>query len=349
MRFIDLTTKYHIAKEKVNMSISIVAIILVCIMASVGVHAALNNHANEELKRRQQQAEELYADITISTIDETSIDAIVETESTVLEPVIAGTEVIDETAIETTDETIEDTSETSSTTEATTEATTETTAESTTEVTTEATTTTESGPVVTEYYATVYASQNINLRSGPGVEYDIVRTLDAGDQIDVTGRTESGWYRTYSGNYVMSRYTQSEPPATTAAATLATTQATQAPTAQTTAAQTTSGSTGSGGQSGMTYYGTCTITFYGPQPLGDGTYSTSTATGTTCSEGRTVAADWGIFPAGTVIYIANDPLGGDGYYTVEDRGSGVNGSHIDIYANNGESYSTTSAEVYVVN
>ena len=90
----------------------------------------------------------------------------------------------------------------------------------------------------------------------------------------------------------------------------------------------------------MTYYGTCHITFYGPQPLGDGTYSTSTAT---------VAADWSIFPAGTTIYIANDPLGGDGYYTVEDRGSGVNGAHIDIYADDGESRSTTSADVYIVN
>jgi len=99
----------------------------------------------------------------------------------------------------------------------------------------------------------------------------------------------------------------------------------------------------------MTYYGTCHITFYGPQPLGDGTYSTSTATGTTCSEGRTVAADWSIFPAGTTIYIANDPLGGDGYYTVEDRGSGVNGAHIDIYADDGEARSTTSADVYIVN
>ncbi|MBO7425848.1 MAG: 3D domain-containing protein [Clostridiales bacterium] len=99
----------------------------------------------------------------------------------------------------------------------------------------------------------------------------------------------------------------------------------------------------------MTYYGSCTITFYGPQPLGDGTYSTSTATGTTCCEGVTCAADWSIFPAGTVIYVVNDPLGGDGYYTVEDKGSGVKGSHIDIYADAGESYSTTSCEVYIVN
>ena len=73
------------------------------------------------------------------------------------------------------------------------------------------------------------------------------------------------------------------------------------------------------------------ITFYGPDWAGPGTDNRQTATRTTCVEGRTVAADWGILPAGTKIYIENDPLGGDGYYTVEDRGSGVNGHHIDIY------------------
>ena len=93
--------------------------------------------------------------------------------------------------------------------------------------------------------------------------------------------------------------------------------------------------------------GYCTITFYGPQPLGDGSYSTTTATGTACSQGRTCAADWSIYPAGTVIYIANDPLGGDGYYTVEDRGPGVTGNHIDIYVDDVSAYSTTSREVSV--
>ena len=96
----------------------------------------------------------------------------------------------------------------------------------------------------------------------------------------------------------------------------------------------------------MTYYGTCHITYYGPQLRSDGTYSTTTATGTTCSEGRTVAADWSIFPSGTTIYIANDPLGGDGYYTVEDMGPGVNGAHIDIFAEG--SHTPTDCEVYIV-
>ena len=332
MRFIDLTTKYHITRDKIRMAVSIVSIILVCVFTSVGVYAALNAQAEAELKRRQQEARDLAADITEATVyEETSA-----TEETFIEPSVAMETV--ETVVEETSETI---TETEATTEESTEATTESTA-ATTEATTEATTTTAAGPKETPYYTTVYASQSINLRSGPGVEYDVVRTLSAGDGIDVIAQTDTGWYKTYSGNYVLGRYTQSSRPttATTAAQT----------TARPTAAQTTaSSSSGGSNTSGMTYYGSCTVTFYGPQKRSDGTYSVTTATGTTCSQGRTCAADWGVFPAGTTIYVANDPLGGDGYYTVEDKGGAVRGSHIDIYADNAGSYSTTSRDVYIVN
>ena len=339
MKFVDLTTKYHITREKIKLYASVICILLVSVFASLCVYAALNEEAKAEIKRRDQQADKLYANITETTFEPMSTLG-EETEPSEIAPSVNETE--SETS-ETEPEVILDETTSETTSETTTEATTAT--SETTEATTAATTT-QSGPNEVEYYTTVYASQSLNLRSGPGVEYDIVRTLDAGDQIDVIAQTDTGWYKTYSGNYVMSRYTQSAPLATTAAATQAAATTTHAPTAQTTAAQSSGGSSGT---SGMTYYGTCRITFYGPVPLGDGTYSTTTATGTSCSQGRTVAADWSIFPAGTTIYIANDPLGGDGYYTVEDRGSGVNGSHIDIYADNGESLSTTSAEVYVVN
>lgn len=50
-----------------------------------------------------------------------------------------------------------------------------------------------------------------------------------------------------------------------------------------------------------------------------------TASGTTPTEGRTIAADTSILPFGTQVVI-------DGVvYTVEDRGSGINGNHIDIF------------------
>ena len=50
-----------------------------------------------------------------------------------------------------------------------------------------------------------------------------------------------------------------------------------------------------------------------------------TASGTTPTEGRTIAADTSILPYGTQVVI-------DGIvYTVEDCGSGVRGNHIDIF------------------
>jgi 3D (Asp-Asp-Asp) domain-containing protein len=188
---------------------------------------------------------------------------------------------------------------------------------------------------------TVYADGELNLRTGPGTEYDLVRVLAPGDAIDVVAVTDNGWYRTYNGNYVSSSHTTTTPPA--APSTVPQTEATAAPTA----APTTAAPVETQGPAPAGSTTTCTITFYGPQPLGDGTYSTTTATGSTCTQGRTCAADWSIYPPGTVIYIANDPLGGDGYYTVEDRGPGVNGNHIDIYVDDVSAYSTTSRDVSV--
>lgn len=70
--------------------------------------------------------------------------------------------------------------------------------------------------------------------------------------------------------------------------------------------------------------GTFTITAYcGCKKCCGG--SKKTATGTTPTEGRTIAADTSILPYGTQVVI-------DGIvYTVEDCGSGVSGNHIDIF------------------
>ena len=101
----------------------------------------------------------------------------------------------------------------------------------------------------------------------------------------------------------------------------------------------------------MTLVGTdFKITFYGPDYAGPGTDNRTTATGTTCCEGRTVAVDPSVIPTGTKIYIENDPLGGDGYYIAEDTGWGVDGHHIDIFAEDGESMNTLRGyTVYIVN
>lgn len=69
-----------------------------------------------------------------------------------------------------------------------------------------------------------------------------------------------------------------------------------------------------------------------------------TASGTQATVGRTCAAGRDL-PFGTVLYID-----GIGYRTVEDRGGGVNGGHIDVLCNDHpECYSITGTyPVYVV-
>ena len=51
-----------------------------------------------------------------------------------------------------------------------------------------------------------------------------------------------------------------------------------------------------------------------------------TASGEVAQEGVTVAADWDVYPAGTVLRIE-----GMGEYIVQDVGGAVNGNHIDVY------------------
>lgn len=319
------------------MGTSIAAVITLSILVFIGIFTLLDSKVAEDRARRNAQADVLL-DAVESSAAETSSEQVSETqvtETTVdqLAPVVNvdGEDVVMAAGGESEAE--------------------ETASSSVTEAVAEETSSTTTDPnAVEEFYTSVYAASDINLRSGPGTEYDIVRLIHTGEGIDVTGRTASGWYRTYSGNYVLMSLTSSEPVATTASPTSATTTAATA--AATTAAMPTTppmseeNTAGSAGTDGMTYYGVCHITFYGPQLRSDGTYSVTTATGTTCSEGRTLAADWSIFPAGTTLYLPNDPLGGDGYYTVEDRGSGVNGSHLDLFANG--SHTVTDCEVYIV-
>ena len=121
------------------------------------------------------------------------------------------------------------------------------------------------------------------------------------------------------------------------AAALAAQQATQTSTQTTTTASTTTSSSSSSNTAyqGATTtpvtatssgecIGTFTVTAYcGCEKCSGG--NSKTASGTTPTEGRTIAADTSILPFGSQVVI-------DGVvYTVEDRGSGVNGNHIDIF------------------
>ncbi len=75
----------------------------------------------------------------------------------------------------------------------------------TTTTTTTTNTDTSSGSSFTETSAsmTVYASCSMNLRTGPGTDYGLVRVLNTGDEITVVATTSNGWYKTAKGNYVL--------------------------------------------------------------------------------------------------------------------------------------------------
>ena len=130
-------------------------------------------------------------------------------------------------AVVTSLQTVQTTTELTTATTTTEETTTETTTELTTATTTEEETTTTKKKVVkkatptmnpkkiktTAYRAKVYAKNKMNVRSGPGTNYKIVKTLEKGDGIDVRGKTNNGWYKTINGNYVLASLTTKTKPA----------------------------------------------------------------------------------------------------------------------------------------
>ena len=125
------------------------------------------------------------------------------------------------TATTTTEEettTTEEETETT-TTEVTTQATTTeeettTTKKKTSSKTTKKKTTPAAKVKVSNYKATVYAKNKMNVRSGPGTNYKIVKTIEKGSAIDVRGKTSNGWYKTINGNYVLAKLTSKTAPKT---------------------------------------------------------------------------------------------------------------------------------------
>ena len=187
-------------------------------------------------------------------------------------------------------------------------------------------------PPETAMDATYYAKGDVNVRSGPGTEYAVVKTLKAGDAISVVAKTSNGWFRTVKGTYLSADVCTDTPPATPTPAATPTPKPTPKPTPTPTPAP-----------GSKSYIGDFKVTFYGPT-------GHTTKTGTVCEEGRTIAVDPSVIPLGSKIYIENDPLGGDGYYIAEDTGGAVKGNIIDIFADDGESRATiSSVKVYIVN
>ncbi len=103
---------------------------------------------------------------------------------------------------------------------ATTAATTTQTAETAAPVTTAATTAIKVDPASGK----MFAKSSVNVRSGPGTEYRRVGHLDSGEEVELTGVCENGWYRIkFQGGefFVSGKYLVKENPAVTAAMTTA--------------------------------------------------------------------------------------------------------------------------------
>ena len=67
----------------------------------------------------------------------------------------------------------------------------------------------ESNYTVTPMTATLYAQQAVNLRQGPGTNYDKTGSLSTNQSVEVTGYTDvaSGkWYQLSNGSFVSSKY-----------------------------------------------------------------------------------------------------------------------------------------------
>ena len=331
LKLVGVKEFYNITRAKFISAVNCCVVILVCATATFAVDTALNSKTVQALPIETTEATSMLAEPAESTDPSESSAAVTAAASETSAQTSATSETAKASETSGTETTVEETaSETTEVTEATT--TTEATTAETTEKITEK-----------ELYIAVYATTTVNVRSGPGTDYDIVKSVYAGDQIDVVAVTSNGWYKTYNGNYVSKDYTTETKPKATSAPKPTQKQATAEAAPETTTVEATVTTPSGEGH-------VCKITFYGPVLKRDGTYSTTTATGTTCTQGRTCGADWSVYPAGTVIYIENDPLGGDGYYTVEDTGPGATGYHIDIYADDGETgnYSTCNRTVYVV-
>lgn len=176
-------------------------------------------------------------------------------------------------------------------------------------------------PPETAMDATYYAKGDVNVRSGPGTEYAVVKTLKAGDAISVVAKTSNGWFRTVKGTYISVDVCTETPPATPTPAATPTPKPTPKPTPTPTTTPVPVGGTVR-----------CKVTFYGPQKG-----SVTTASGTTCEVGRTIATDWSYFPKNSKISISGISGDATSYvsdgsgYVAEDTGYSIVGLWIDIY------------------
>ncbi|MBN1891794.1 MAG: C40 family peptidase [Clostridiales bacterium] len=69
-------------------------------------------------------------------------------------------------------------------------------------------------PKITERSAsgTYYAKGTVNVRSGPGTSYTLLKSLSAGDPVEVVAKTSNGWFKSIKGTYVLASLVTSTKP-----------------------------------------------------------------------------------------------------------------------------------------
>ena len=352
MKILGIKTAYRLTKQKVVNTVCVLVVSALCAASAIAVNTILNYSDVQALRVDSGDMVDVY-DVIPAEIapdrDTYNIKNPVASSNDPAEklgqtdPTLTETEEPEETEEETT---TTETEETSSETEEETTDTSETTTESAepTTSTTETTQAAKKSITQSAYKKTVYARTTVNIRTGPGTSYKVVRKVTVNQPISVVAKTSNGWYKTSDGYYVKQSLTTPTllRPATKAptkkptSKPKTTTKKTTPKVATKTTVKTVNGVK-------------CKITFYGPvlykRKDGSTFYSTTTATGTKCKQGRTCAADWKVFPKNSWIYIENDPLGGDGLYKVEDTGR-FTGNWIDIYVDSAKGHNTCSRKVY---
>lgn len=58
---------------------------------------------------------------------------------------------------------------------------------------------------------TFYSTGDVNVRSGPGTSYSVVRKLSTNEQVEVTAKTSNNWYKIGEGQYVKATLLSAEP------------------------------------------------------------------------------------------------------------------------------------------
>lgn len=352
MKILGITTAYRLTKQKIVNAVCVLVVSALCAASAIAVNTILNYSDVQALRVDSGDMVDVYDVIPAELAPDrdtyniknpvaSSGDSAEKLGQT--DPTISETEDPEETEEETT--TTTETEETSSETEEETTDTSETTTESAepTTSTTQATQASKKAVTQSAYKKTVYARTTVNIRTGPGTNYKAVRKVRVNQAITVVAKTSNGWYKTADGNYVKQSLTTLSLPRPTKAPTKKPTSKPKTTTKKPTPkiATKTTVKTVNGVK--------CKITFYGPvlykRKDGSTFYSTTTATGTKCKQGRTCAADWKVFPKNSWIYIENDPLGGDGLYKVEDTGR-FTGNWIDIYVDSAKGHNTCYRKVY---